>query len=259
MNNLWELTGKIETKIRRGEASVGSFLLSASSVIAEAMANQAIDWLVIDMEASHASKQDLLHILQALNAYDVMPIVRVGYQNKHAIESCLDFGARGVMIPKVDTAAQAEAMANSCYYPPKGNRGVNCIRASAYYTRAKQYFDRANDVVLSIVQIESTESLDNVAAIAAVPTVDVLFMGLGDLAACLGQNGVITGDLMDAARRKVLTACREHGKIAGVFAPTMEYANQYLQEGFTFVAIGNDIKYLNMGLAQCLSKIKKPA
>jgi 2-keto-3-deoxy-L-rhamnonate aldolase RhmA len=89
--------------------------------------------------------------------------------------------------------------------------------------------------------------------------VDVLFMGLGDLAASFGQNGVITGDLMDAARRQVLAACRDHGKVAGVFAPTMEYANQYIKEGFTFVAIGNDVKYLSMGLAQCLSKIKKLA
>lgn len=258
MNGLHDLVNNSKAKATRGDISIGCFLLSASSFIAETMAHHPLDWMVIDMEASHASKKDLLHILQALNAYDITPVVRVSSHDKHLIESSLDFGARGIVVPKVDTAAQAGEATSACFYPPRGNRGINCIRASAFYTRAKQYFDRANDSTLLIVQIESSESVDNVFEIADVPNVDVLFMGPGDLAASYGQNGVVTGPVMDRARGRVLKACRRSGKIAGIFAHNVESANQYIDEGFTFIAIGNDIKYLSLGLTLSLSHLKRP-
>jgi 2-keto-3-deoxy-L-rhamnonate aldolase RhmA len=230
--------------------------LSGSSFVAEAMATQALDWMLVDMEASHASKEDLLHVLQAITAYDVTPLVRVQDQTKHHIESSLDFGARGVMIPKVDTQAQAIAMSAACYYPPKGTRGVNCIRASAYYTRAKEYLENANESVLSVMQVESSESVDNVFGIASVPNVGALFLGPGDLAASYGQMGVVTGGRMDEARRRVVTACQEYGKISGIFAHSVESANQYIGEGFLMVALGNDIKHVNSGLAQALGGVR---
>src|SRR4028119_1538646 len=108
MNNLFNLDGKLKTKMLNGEVSIGAFLLSANSFIAEAMANHPIDWILIDMEASHATKEDLLHILQALNAYNVTPIIRIAEQSRHLIESGLDFGARGIMIPKIENSVQAE-------------------------------------------------------------------------------------------------------------------------------------------------------
>lgn len=259
MNMLHHRENKVKERMRAGEVSIGCFLLSGSSFVAEAMAHHPIDWMVIDMEASHASKEDLLHILQALNAYDVVPIVRVAEHRKHLVESSLDFGAMGIVIPKVDTPGEADAMAGACYYPPKGHRGINCIRASAYYTRAREYFEKANDGILSVVQIESKESVDNLGGIASVPSVDVLFMGPGDLSASYGQNGVVTGKLMDDARRRVLEACREHGKIPGIFAHNTESANQYIKEGFRFVAVGNDIKYLSLGLTMSLHKLAKPS
>jgi 4-hydroxy-2-oxoheptanedioate aldolase len=208
------------------------------------------------MEASHASKQDLLHILQAINAYNVTPIVRISDQNKHLVESCLDFGVKGIMIPKVETTIQCEDMANACYYPPLGNRGVNCIRASAFYTRAKQYFDDANQAIISIVQIESKESINNIYEIAAVKNVDILFVGLGDLAASYGQLGDISGKLMDDARKKVVDACQKFGKIPGIYAHSNDAANQYIKEGYKFIAIGNDIKFLNYGLLDSLKNAR---
>jgi 2-keto-3-deoxy-L-rhamnonate aldolase RhmA len=257
MNKLHDFDDKIKARIQAGDISVSCFLVSGSSFIAEAMAHQPIDWMIIDMEASHASKEDVLHILQALNAYDVTPIVRISSHDKHNVESCLDFGARGIMVPKVDTAEQANQVANACYFPPKGTRGINCIRASGYYLRAKQYFEEANGSITSVVQVESREGVENVFDIAAVPNVDIVFMGLGDLAASYGQNGVITGKLMEDARKRVIDACRESGKIAGIFAHNVESANQYASEGFQFVAVGNEIKYMSIGLTYSLNKINR--
>jgi 2-keto-3-deoxy-L-rhamnonate aldolase RhmA len=256
-NSLTSFENTIKATVARGEVSVGCFLVSGSSFMAEALATQPLDWMVIDMEASHATREHLLHVLQALNAYPVTPIVRVPAHDRHHIESSLDFGARGIMAPKVDTAAQASHVANACFYPPKGNRGINCIRASGYYSLAKQYFEKANAAVVSIVQVESHESVENVYDIAAVRNVDVVFMGLGDLAASYGQHGIVTGGRMDDARKRVVAACRATGKIAGLFAHNVDAANQYAAEGFQFVAVGNEIKYVVMGLEYCLRKINR--
>lgn len=257
MNLLHDLEDRVRAKARRGEPVLGAFLLSGSSYVAEAMAHHPLDWLLIDMEASHASARDLLHVLQALNAYPVTPVVRVPAHDKHAVEAALDLGARGIMVPKVDTREQAETAAGWCFYPPRGTRSVNCIRASGYYTRAKEYLERANEAVVAIVQVESAEGVENAPALAAVDTVDVLFVGPGDLAASYGQAGVVTGARMDAARKRVVEACRRHGKIAGIFAHSVESARQYLDEGFRFVAVGNDVKYLSAGLSLCLDPLRR--
>jgi 2-keto-3-deoxy-L-rhamnonate aldolase RhmA len=250
INSLHNLDNPIIKNILGGGVSIGVFLLSGNTFIAEAMAHFPIEWMLIDMEASHTTNEQLLHILQALNAYDVVPLVRIAEQNKHLVEHSLDLGAKGVMIPKVDNGQQAEEITAACYYPPKGNRGVNCIRASGYYTRARQYFNKANDCILSIAQIESKESLINLDDIANTQNVDILFIGLGDLAASYGQNGNVEGELMEAARRNVVTTAARFNKIPGIFAHSIEVAHKYIDEGFKFIAIGNDIKFLNQGLTE---------
>lgn len=256
MNELHDLENRLKKRIAGGGCAVGSFLLSGSAFVAEAMASHRIDWMVIDMEASHATKEDLVHVLQALNAYEVTPIVRVPAHGAHYVESSLDFGAKGIMVPKVSTPAQAEAVTAACFYPPKGTRGVNCIRASSYYTRAGQYLKHANESTTAIVQIESGEGLENALEIARLPNVDALFLGLGDLAASFGQMGIVTGRLMDEARKRVVDVCRVHGKIPGIFAHDVNSASQYLREGFKLLAIGNDVKFLSMGLALSLGKLE---
>lgn len=256
MSHLYNYENTLKSKILSGDVCIGAFLLSASPFIAEIMANFALDWILIDAEASHASKKDILHILQALNGYKTVPLIRISSHEVHLIESNLDFGARGIMVPKVNNVNEAKTVSEACFYPPKGNRGINCIRASGYYTRAKQYFDAANDANLCIVQIESKESIFNLDEIAQVPNVDVLFIGLGDLAASYGQLGDVSGQHMDEARSKVIDVCKKYHKIPGIFAHSMEVAKQYVNEGFKFIAIGNDVKFLMHGMSEAFKKLK---
>jgi len=255
MNNLHNLHNNIKAKINNGGVSVGVFLVSGSPFIAEAMANFPVDWMLIDLEASHATNENLLHVLQAISGYDITPVVRVADQNRHMIEFCLDLGAKGVMIPKVDTAEQAAEVSSSCYYPPKGNRGIGGIRASAFYTNTKEYLDRANDCMLSIVQIESKESIANLDGIGSTANVEILFIGLGDLAASYGQIGNVESKLIDEARQKVVAVCRKYNKIPGIYAHSIDVVNQYIDEGFTLIAIGNEIKFISQGFADNLNRI----
>jgi 2-keto-3-deoxy-L-rhamnonate aldolase RhmA len=248
----------VKRALEAGGVSLGSFLVSADAMVAEVMAHGLADWLVVDMEASHATKRDIVHILQALNAYRVEAIVRVPDHGRHMIEACLDFGAAGILAPKVDDEAEARAIADACRYPPDGTRSVNCIRASSYYTNAGPYIRGANRRVLCLVQIESAAGVSNSGAIASVPGVEGLFVGPGDLAASYGQIGVVSGARMAAARQAVAAACTAHGKIPGIFAHDAASARLYASEGFRMIAVGNDVKFLADGMASALRAAAAP-
>lgn len=204
------------------------------------------------------SKQDVLHGIQALTGSPCSPVVRVPYLHRHYIEHALDVGAHAVLVPKVDSGEEAEAAAQASRFPPEGERGVNPVRASGYFGNLPEYFRGVNDRTMCMVQIESTRAVENAAEIAAVPGVDVLFMGMGDLACAYGQPGVVTGERIDAARAAVLLACRQHGKHAGIFAYGLDLARQYVAEGFNLLALGNDIKFFREAAENALAAVPVP-
>jgi 2-keto-3-deoxy-L-rhamnonate aldolase RhmA len=244
-----------KAKLARGEATLGLFLLSASSIVAEVCSTLPIDWLIIDMEASPVSHEGVLHVLQALSGSRLTPMIRVRALEHHGIEQALDLGTQAILVPKVDDATAARRAAAACRYPPDGRRGVNPVRASGYFSDVPGYLREANEQVLCMVQIESAEAVRNVQEIAAEPGVDVLFIGCGDLAMSLGQPGVVVGERMDQARVAVLAAARAHGKVPGIFAYGVDLAVRYLEEGFLFVALGNDVQALRDGVGLKLAGV----
>ncbi len=248
---------RTKDRLAKGEPVLGLFLLSASSLVAEACATTDLDFLLIDVEASPITRESTVHVLQALNGSEVTPLIRVANSQQDAIEHALDVGAHGVLVPKVDNAAAAAAVVRAGRFPPLGGRGVNPVRASGYFSQVREYLREANDFTLAMVQIESAEAVRNVAEIAAVPGLDVLFIGPGDLAMSLGQPGDVTGPAMDAARARVVAAARASGVAAGIFASTVELARKYIAEGFTMIAVGNDLGLLKSGVDRTLSALRE--
>lgn len=240
-----------------GPAAYGLFLVSGNAMLAEAAAYTGVDWAVVDMEAAPMTRADALHQVQALTGTPTAPIVRVPGLERNAVEFALDLGVAGVMVPKVDTVEDAERAARGTRYPPEGTRGVNSIRASAYYTDSDRYAAEANREVLCIVQIESREAVRNVDKIARTDGIDLLFIGTGDLTMDLGQPGNATGSEFDEARAAVLAACADAGKPAGIFAPSTRLARQYANEGFRFIAIGNEVKFFVQSAALAVGMLRK--
>jgi len=235
----------LKEKMRNDETILGMFVLTGSPLVVEAATYSNLDFIVIDAEASPITNESLLHLLQAGKGSRVETVVRVPELNRHTIEHILDLGTKTIIVPKVNNAEMAREITDIIYYPPDGNRGINPVRASNYFTNLKTYFSSANGNTLCFVQIETVEALENVDEIAGVDGIDGLFIGPGDLAASLGQIGDVTGSKMEEARQKVITAARKHGKFLGIFAYSMDLAKQHIQEGFQFVAVGNDIKILS--------------
>ncbi|MGC1239918.1 MAG: aldolase/citrate lyase family protein [Acidimicrobiales bacterium] len=229
------------------DVKFGIFLVTGNSMIAEAAAVAGFDWAVIDMEAAAIGRQDALHQLQALSGSNTVSMIRVASLDRSSIEHALDIGAAGVLVPKVETAGAAKEAADWCRFPPHGHRGVNPIRASAYFQNLESYFEEANSRVFCAVQIETSKGLANAAEIAAVEGVDIVFIGAGDLAMELGTPGKPSGEIFDSAVDEIFRCTVEANKIPGIFAYSLEYAMKYREAGFKLIALGNEIKFFLSG------------
>ncbi|MFB7251523.1 aldolase/citrate lyase family protein [Microbacterium sp. NPDC056234] len=226
-------------------SQTGMWVCSGSPVIAEIVAGSGVDWLLIDMEHAANSLESVLHQLQAVAAYPVVPVVRVPWNDAVMIKQVLDLGAQNIIVPMVSSAAEAEAAVAATRYPPHGLRGVgSALSRSARWNRVDDYLQDAASHISLIVQIETASGVDNAAEIAAVDGVDAVFVGPSDLAASLGRLGQQAHpDVVDAVTR-TFTAVRAAGAAVGVNAFDPTGADAYIAQGADFVAVGADVAML---------------
>ena len=174
---------------------VGSFVMSASPLVAEAMGCAGFDWAVIDMEHTPLDLADLAHMLQAVAGTPMLPVTRVPWNDTVMVKRVLDAGAQTLLFPFVQNAEEARKAVAACKYPPMGVRGMAAMSRGSRFGTVKDYFKVANAGVSVIVQIETPQAMDQLEAIVQVPGVDSLFIGPGDLSGAMG----FVGDLLNPA------------------------------------------------------------
>jgi 4-hydroxy-2-oxoheptanedioate aldolase len=228
-------------RLLSGETLAGTWLSLGSSIAAEMTGAAGFDWLLFDLEHGTSEFSDLLHQLQAVAAFPVASIVRVPGIDGALFKRVLDLGPQGLMIPNVQTADEARQILQLTRVPPLGQRGAaQSTRASGYGTSYDRYMREINDNLSVIVQIESAEGVRNADAIAAVDGIDALFVGPTDLSIDLGTEAHrMTGQFLEAVE-SVAAACRRHGKSPGVLVRDLDQARNYLQLGYTLIALGSD-------------------
>ncbi len=220
---------------------VGGWLMSASPVIAEAMANAGYDFMVIDIEHSTASTHDLHALLQACAESKTYPVVRMPSHDKSQIKFALDIGAISLYFPMVNTVDQAVEVARACRYPPFGERGFARMHRGSRYNTIPDYFERANHEVCVIVQLETPEAMRNAMQIATAPGVDGLFVGPGDLSLTLGHGGDVSHPQVREVMAEVAGYCQRTGVPIGTVMPTPELVAWAFSVGFNFVSHASDI------------------
>lgn len=219
----------------------GSWLNMGSSDTAEIAGLAGYDWVLIDLEHGSGDHKDLLHQLQALEAYPTAAVVRVPNIDAVVFKQVLDLGPSGIMVPNVETAEQAHQLISCVRIPPLGKRGAaTSTRNSGYGFHYAQYLAEANDNLLVAAQIESRVGLANVEAIAAVDGIDVLFVGPTDLSIDLGLSSDPEQPEFREALVRIATAAQQHGKVAGTLVRNPQQARQYLALGYRFIALGSD-------------------
>ncbi len=228
--------------------TIGLWQSLANPTTAEICASAGYDWLMFDGEHSPNTLQTLLAQLQAVSAYPVEAVARPPAGDPVFIKQYLDLGVRSLLIPMVETPAQAAHVVVSTRFPPRGIRGVAAAtsRASGFGTN-RDYLAHAHEDVCVIVQIESRTALDEIEGIAAVEGIDALFIGPGDLSGSLGHLGNAAHPEVCAAIENAFARIKATGKPCGIFAKDAEQSRAYLAAGYAFVSVGTDVGLLARG------------
>jgi 4-hydroxy-2-oxoheptanedioate aldolase len=232
-----------------GQVSIGSWISLTDPLAAQVLANSGFAWLVIDMEHGPVPMAALGGLINAVRTTAAEPFVRAAWNTSAAIQVALDCGAAGIMVPMVNSAADARRAVDDVRFSPLGARSRGGIRAAlSFATSPAEYLRAANDEVLLMVQIETAASIDALDDIAAVPGVDVLFVGPNDLAASYGLEYPAAwdapGPAYAAAIDAVPAAAARHGKIPGILAGSPAMAKECIARGYRLVGCGSDATML---------------
>ena len=235
---------KVKKKIAEGGTSLGTFVFEFNTTgIGRLAAEAGAEFVVYDLEHTGWSFETVRLLMATTPAERIAPFVRVPATEYHFIARTLDMGAMGVMVPRVESEAQARRIVDSARYPPLGRRGAAFGVAHDDYTAGDvgKKTGSANRESLLIAQIETTGGIDAAGEIAATDGIDVLWIGQFDLTSSMGIPGQFSHPRFARAVECVLEAARKHGKTAGYMASNVEEANSLLKRGFRILAYGGDL------------------
>jgi 4-hydroxy-2-oxoheptanedioate aldolase len=243
----------------RGDAVVNGWLAIPSAFSAEVMAHQGFDSLTVDLQHGVVDYQTAVTMFQAISTTPAIPLARVPWNDPGLIMKILDAGAFGVVCPMINTREDAEAFVRACRYPPAGYRSFGPVRASIY--AGADYGDHANQTILVIPMIETAQAVRNLDDILSVPGIDAVYVGPADLSLSLGCRPRLdqTDPPVVEAQRKIVAACQRHGVVAGIHNNTPAYALRMVEEGYRFVTLASDSRFLAAKASEETGAVRKGA
>ena len=241
---------------REGKPALGTMCNAASPLIAEWLGHSGYDFIMVDMQHGENNLDSVQVMLQALSSTPATPMVRVPANVPMYIQRVLDLGAYGVVVPLVNTRADAQAVVASVRYAPQGARSWGPVRGAIY--GGPDYFGKSAEELLTLVMIESAEGLANAREILEVPGVDGCFIGPADLNISLGHSPdtpAVAQQTEDAITTILATAQRA-GKIAGVHAFSLVEAKRRIAQGFRFLTVMADTRMIRAGATEVLTALR---
>ncbi len=248
----------MKNKLRRAllerQVTLGTWIQIGHPACAEVLARAGFDWVCVDLEHGAIDLETSANIFRALGGFDCVPVARLPLNDAVWIHRILDAGARGLIIPMVKTAAEAEAAVREAKYPPRGTRGFGYSRANLHGADFTPYVASANDEIAMVMQIEHKDAIANLDAILRVEGVDGVFVGPLDLSGSMGITGQLDHPQMKTALEKCRFACRAHRKAAGlhIIRPDGDNVRVALEEGYTMLALGLDNVFMEDGARAAL-------
>ncbi len=249
----------VKKKLRDRGTAFGTMVFEFSTTgIARIAAAAGAEFVIFDMEHTGWSIETIRTLLATASGGDLVPMVRVPATEYHFLARVLDAGARGVMVPMVESAEQARRIVQATKYPPVGRRGAGFGMAHDDYQPgdALAKMRSANEETLLIAQIETAAGVENVDAIAAVEGIDVLWIGHNDLTNSMGIAMQFEHPRYREALGRVLAAGGKHNKACGFMATDVEVGKSFLAQGFRILAFGGDIGIYQQGLRQGLAGLR---
>jgi 4-hydroxy-2-oxoheptanedioate aldolase len=258
-NNATMIAAEFAARVRRGETVVGYWVVTDSPIATERVARTGYDYVAFDAQHGLIDYQGMLHGLLAVDAAGIAAgVVRVEANNPTPIGRALDAGAAAIIVPLINTAAEAAAAVAAARYPPAGIRSYGPMRSGL---RIGPVPAEANDTVLVLAMIETPQGLANVDEIAATPGLDGLYIGPSDLTLALGgatsTDTSVSAEFATALDR-IRTACDRNGIVPAIHTASGDLAQERIAAGFRFVTIASDLTHLEAAARTHLAVARSP-
>lgn len=242
------------TDLRNGKPVSGTWLSMGDPTVAEIVAGLDFDFVVIDTEHAATTLESVEHVLRAVDAArgNTAALARVPWNDPVRIKRLLETGPSGLLIPMVESAAEARTAVRAMRYPPDGDRGIAAGRASNYTHDFVESVETANERLVTIVQVETRRGLENAAEIASVDGVDALFIGPADLSAALGAFPGTDDPVVVGAVEQIVEAAGAAGVPVGTLAVDSGEIDTWFDRGMDFLVVGFDAAFVAEGAAAAL-------
>jgi 4-hydroxy-2-oxoheptanedioate aldolase len=237
----------VRAKLKQGRPSVGTWLTLPSPTIAQLMAKTGFEWLTVEIEHTPITFETAAQSFAIIAASGCVPLARVPFNTVENIKRVLDTGAWGVVVPMVNTRAEAEAVVRAARYRPIGERSIGGqLHATNFDTDAANYYARANEEILVIVMAEHVQGIENIESILKVPGIDAVFVGPNDLHASMGLPPSFDSDhpQFNEALKRVLASAKANGIAAGIHVVDATQAQRRINEGWQFIAVGSEAGFM---------------
>lgn len=247
---------RFKARLAAGELQYGLWSTIPEPTAVEALAGAGFDWMVLDTEHSPVEVSGLLPLLQAMAPYPTAPVVRPVVNDAALIKRHLDQGAQTLLVPLIQSRAEAAAAVAAVRYPPRGVRGVAGTMRAAGYGRIAGYHAKAEAELCLLLQVETALALSRLEEIATTEGVDGIFIGPSDLAASMGHPG---GAGHPEVRAAVLDAIARLGRIgvpAGLLTQDADFARAAAEAGARFVALAVDMSLLTRAADDLLARVR---
>lgn len=237
----------LNEKFDTDSSIIGAWLSIGHPTVAEVTAAQDFDFVLIDTEHTPIGLETVENMARGVETAEggTEALVRVPSNDPVRIKRTLDIGVAGVMVPMIETAEEAELVADAVRYPPNGIRGVASGRATEYGDDFKEYVEGTTDAIVTVVQIENEAGLENAEEIAAVDGVDALFVGPADLSANLDIFAEWENSRLTEAINTVLEAADRADTPAGTLVVDPDDIQMRVGQGFDYLIVGKDTSHLS--------------
>ena len=251
-------TNPVKKALREGKPTFGTWLSLGNLHAARVLARSGFEWLTLDMEHSAIDWAQAATIFAAVADADCVPLCRVPEGNHHLIKRALDAGAWGIVAPMIESVEQAKTVIAAAKYPPLGNRSVGGgMHALNFAASAGEYYERANDEILVILQTESPKGVEHAEAIYALPGCDAIFIGPNDLRFNMRtlDGRKPTDAEAEALIAQVVAIGRKVGMPTGIHAMDAQEALGRAEQGMQFIAVASDLRMMNLAAQDCVKTL----
>lgn len=237
----------VRHKLKRGQPSIGTWLTLPDTTAARLMARTGFEWLTVELEHTPTTFETAANSFAIISACGGVPLARVPVNTVENIKRVLDTGAWGVVVPMVNSRAEAEAVVAAARFAPIGARSIGGqLHAANFETDPATYYARANDEILVVVMAEHIKAIEQADEILSVPGIDVVFIGPNDLHNSMGKPPTFDSEHKEYvdALKHVLKTARKYGIAPGIHVADATTAQRRMAEGFQFIAVASEAGFM---------------